>query len=668
MKTLRTALCMMMASGTLLHAQTADSQGWSRSVLADRTEYTHQATRATLIVRAVPTLAGRSLSDALVVLTPSVRAACRDIATTPIVVDEGGAVAYRNSVAAPRTCLVLVARGAGALVTVIGVGQPNAPVDLLAAARDVIRPPSARQSSATAPASGSPTMATPTSAATSAATGALASGWPDGGDVPATIADMDWAQTLALGMSPSRDLRPARYECFVSDDARRVSPVADGILTVRADGAYRYQTAGVSADGQWRRTVDNNDKRPTFAFAGPLVARGARVGSDAAGPSIRLTESAPTQRELVCYLAGPASEQARLQMVNSTVMQETISCRFADGMVTPVTFAAGRYSSARGGGVFRDYSLLKGRESWYGGFEFDGGPFENARGFLNVDARGQRVLEIGVTTSTSRGYWYSAQETKPVASCVSTVPVRRIPVYGRQPAPRTNVTGGPAGLYTAQTYQAFNNTVEATVYTFRANGWYSDELPEGRDIDCTRTKPSGEPVCLGYQLSGGKIRMQETAGTWDDAEWEALKVTADGFSVDDRPYHRLASLTGLRLDGVYKTQSGTSSGTIAGALTTIVTEGTYVFTADGTFRAASTVFARTGIGPGVNGDSPIMGSASSTRDQASAGRYRIDGNWLVMTTSDGRVARVFIHLSGQDRVANQSPEFVYIDGSLYARQ
>jgi hypothetical protein len=502
-------------------------------------------------------------------------------------------------------------------------------------------------------------------------TAALAAGWPQGGEVPSTAADVDWAQALAMSLNPRDDLRPARYECFVAESARRVNPRADGLLTVRTGGSYRYESTTGSGDGQWMRVPASDGNRQGVQLSGPLTERRAGVVSTDAGQTIRVHESAGSGREMVCYLAGPASEIVRIQMVNTTVSNETLSCRFADGAMVPVTFAGGQYSSTRGGGIYRDYSLLESREDWTGGFEFDGGPFANARGFLRIDKEGRRRLDIGVTTSTTRGYWYSSTETTPVAECLSSVPTRRIPIYGRQAAPRTGVTSGPSGQFTAQRY-IYNgngvNTINTVVYTFTPDGWFTDDDPTYPAIDCSRTLPSGAPRCSAYQLSPGRIKMQDEPGTWGQAAWESLKITATELDIGGTSYPRIAPLTGVKLSGVYTTQSGSSSGSITGVLTTIVTEGTYVFQADGTFKAASSLFSRIGIGPSIGGGG-VMGASSNNNNQSSTGRYRIDGNWLVLTTSDGREARVFVHTGGADDTPrNQSPEYLHIDGSLYSRE
>jgi hypothetical protein len=501
-----------------------------------------------------------------------------------------------------------------------------------------------------------------------APTAALAAGWPAGGEVPSTAADVDWAQAMAMSLNPRDDLRPARYECFVAEIPRRVNPRADGLLTVRTGGSYRYEGTTGSGDGQWMRVPAADGNRPGVQFAGPLTERRASVVSTDAGQQLRVHESGGSGREMVCYLAGPASEIVRLQMVNTTVTNEALSCRFADGAIVPVTFANGQYSSARGGGIYRDYSLLESREDWTGGFEFDGGPFENARGFLRIDKEGRRLLKIGVTTNTTRGYWYSSTETTPVAECLSSVPTRRIPIYGRQAAPRSGVTGGPSGQFAAQRYNYTNNTTRTDVYTFTPDGWFTDDDPTYPLIDCSRTLPSGAPRCSAYQLSAGRIKLMDYRGTWDQAEWEPLKITPTELEIGGESYRRLAPLTGMRLNGVYTTQSGSSSGSITGVLTTIITEGTYVFQADGTFKAASSLFARTGIGPSISGGG-VMGSSSNNNSQSSTGRYRIDGNWLILTSTDGREARVFVHTGGSDSTPRaQSPEFLYIDGELYSRE
>jgi hypothetical protein len=643
-------------------AQNAELPGWTSASRANETNYTHGDTRALIVLRDLPALVGRPLADIVRTFSGSLRSVCRQLEATPIASEAGGAMATSFDDGATQKCILMAIRSERTVHVVVGVSPNDPRVDVNAAARALAQRFLPASRSATQPL---PPLSVPRAVAQSSSL-SLQAGWPAGGDTPSTTADVDWPQAVALGLNPRRDIRPARYECFTISSARRVNPLADGLLSVHAAGKYRYSSATQTADGTWLRTTPTNGI-PSVQFSGPLTTNAAVVETTDAGQMIKLQESNAPQRELLCYLAGPASEMARLQMVNTSVANEALSCKFSDGGVTPVSFSGGRYTSARGSGVYRDFSLLETGNRWSGGFEFDGGPFEHARGFLRIDKQGRRVIAIGVTVSTSRGYWYSGNETTPVAECLSATPVRPPPVFGVQAVPRTIVTAGPAGQFAVQGYNSMNNTIPIHVYSFVANGWYSSDMPEGRPINCMRTKPSGEPMCLAYELQPGRIRMQENAGEWTDATWESLVVTRNGLEIGGRTYRRLAPLTGLRLSGVYSTSSGTSSGSISGVLSTIVTEGEYAFQADGTFTAASSLFARTGIGTGIGGTSPVVGSSSSGTDQASRGRYRIDGNWLVLTNSDGREVREFIHMGFEELPQGQSPPYIYIGGELYSR-
>jgi hypothetical protein len=641
-------------------AQDTTLPGWTSTPRNEWTLYTHSATRASIVIREFPDLAQRPLADVVTMFTASVRGTCENVANAPIVSEAGGAIAVRTDNGAARRCVVMAIRGAGRTFVAIGSAPNDVRVDVNAVSHTLARRYVPENTASAVPPVRDPAPIVPARGPTAALTNA----WPTGGRVPSTVADVDWYQAIAMGINPVHDLRPARYECFATGSARRVNPVADGVLSVATGGGYRYQTPQGASDGRWQR-LPGSSSQSSYQFSGPLSTRLQYVANTNFGQHISLTETA-TDREMRCYLAGPYAELARLQMVNTMITSETLSCRFGENAITPVTFSGGRYTSQRGSGIYRDYSLTNSQKEWEGGFEFDGGPFEHARGYLRIDKQGRRILSIGVTVNTSRGYWYSSDETTPVAECLSATPVRATPEYGTQPAPVSRVTGGPSGVFAfvGADYRGF---ATVKVNSFTPNGWYADDVPEGHDVDCTRTKPSGEPVCLSYELQPGRIRLQYTTGTWAQADWVALQTSPLGMVIDDVNYRRVAHLTGLRLSGTYGTQSSSSSGSIAGTLTTLISEGTYVFSANGTFRASSSLFARTGIGPGIGGSSPIVGSWSNNSNGASEGRYRIEGNWLVLTTNDGREARQFIHVGMEDTPRGTSPEFLYIGNDLYSK-
>ena len=161
--------------------------------------------------------------------------------------------------------------------------------------------------------------------------------------------------------------------------------------------------------GTWQKSADNEPSR--FTFSGVLGHRkddrgSSIIRSNDYGQWVILDEAGEKGKHVACYQSGPSAEYARLQMAIGLLDSETWQCKFADGAISPVQFANGRYQSWRGGGIYRSYALNNDGESWQGAFEFDGGPFGIAIGKININKYRQRSLSISVTVNTKRGRIY----------------------------------------------------------------------------------------------------------------------------------------------------------------------------------------------------------------------------------------------------------------------
>jgi hypothetical protein len=644
-------LFLLAAITQPLHAQDDVFAGWTPRKSDTGLTFQHNASEAFVSVIEMKDT-GR---DKTALLFNSARktmpAQCGDMTKTTTRSVDGGRRETSN-VDQEWNCMVVVAPSSNAMIIILAIDMRTAGADSKAVAYAII---------AKATGNGSQN-------ATQASSAQISSTWPKGGLVAETRADIDWPTAWKMGLNPNKDLLPTRYECF-DLGARTPNSAADSILNINANGRYSYTSKTASGQGTWQRSV--NDNLIEYRFSGVLGHRKKDYGlsiiqSDEYGQRIILAETTGDGQFIACYQSGPAAEYARLQMASGLVDGQIWQCKFKDGAVLPVQFSNGRYQSQRGGGVYRSFSLNEDGDQWSGAVEFDGGPFANAQGKMKISEYGQRSLALGVTVNTRRGYWYNADETTPVAQCFSDIPGRQYPEYGIANAPATGMTGGPSGEYTVTKYDAFSGGLAPQVYSFAANGWYLDETPEDRPFDCNRTKPSGEPYCLRYELAPGKIRLQSKAGKWDDDEWESYKRSAATIVIEDSTYNKLTPLTGLKLAGTYKTQSSYSSGDIFTTLATIQFQGEFVFTADGRFSTESGVFSRVGIGPGINNDSAIVGSSYASNTDGSSGRYRIEGNWLILTRDDGIEARKYIHTGAVPVTPNEKVEYIYIGDNLYA--
>jgi hypothetical protein len=648
-------LFLLAANTHPLHAQDDVFAGWTPEKTDGGLNFKHNSSDAFVSAFELPGTGPDKIAELLIYAGKKMPPQCGDMtkATKRSVV---GDRLETFSVDQKWNCMIAVMPGTNGNIIILAVDMPGKGADSRAIAYALI-------------AKGNNKMPQ----ASKIDAGIASQGWPKGGLVTETRADIDWQAAWKMGLNPDKDLLPSRFECF-NLGLRTPNPAADGALTVNANGRYSYNSKTASGQGTWQRSV--NDNVMEYRFAGALTHREddnglSYVQSNEYGQSIILAEAAGEGLHIACYQSGPAAEYARLQMASTLIDGQTWQCKFADGVILPVQFSNGRYQSQRGGGIYRDFMESDKGDRWNAKFEFDGGPFANAIGDMQINEYGQRSLTLGVTVTKRRGYWYVATETKSVAQCVSEIPRRQYPQYGTATVPATGITTGPSGEYTVFKYDAFNAGSNTRVYSFFANGWYLDEAPEDGPLECNRTKPSGEPFCLRYELAPGKIRLQSTPGRWDDDEWETYVKSPSKFTIGGAPYEKMKPLTGLKLAGTYMSSSGYSSGDVTSSLSTLQFLDEFVFTADGQFSSVSDRSSFnsnfTGVSfyvPSIFSSSFYSSSSSSSKDNS--GRYRIEGNWLILTNDDGAEVRKFIHLGGEELKPNEKPEYIYIGDSLYA--
>lgn len=501
--------------------------------------------------------------------------------------------------------------------------------------------------------------------------------WPKGGLIPSTRSEIDWQKALSIGLNPHDNILPVTYDCFQSGSARAVKPQADGVLHVRSAGTYAYSSDQVSGDGTWN--TDPGRNYAAYQFTGVLRGEGHKSASvvrhNDHGQFFEINERNADEdvkdRRLTCFPQGPAAEAARIAMARGLMGQETMQCRLEDGSDLTVQFGDNRYSTAQGGGTYKDFLVSKNVGEWKGGFEFTSGPFNDAVGYLTEDESGNRSMSVAIYR-TIRAYLTSVNETDAVASCFGKSVAKPLPIYGPTPVPATGMTGGPSGVYTATGSRQLNDFVSTQtldLYTFTPNGWYYSGAPVGRPVDCSKTKPSGEPICLRYEISGGRIRKQSEPGKWKDDDWDPLIRSGNRFSIDGNQYAPVRPLNGLRIAGTYKMNSSFSSGTISGVLSTSISEGTMIFTGGGGFRSSKSNWSRVGIGVGtVGAPSAITGSSSKFGENEFGGQYRIENNWLVVRQPDGTEARQYIYIDDVALKPGQMPDTIYMDDEAYRRE
>jgi hypothetical protein len=509
----------------------------------------------------------------------------------------------------------------------------------------------------------------------------LPTGWPSGGLVTPARAAIDWPTALKMNLDPKRQMLPDRFECYIMDkeydkNPRRAVPKPDATLTIRSNGTYDYTTDAGADSGTWQFQVEEILKY--HDFTGPLIGklRGSAATQTTTviysdhGQRIDILERSGPRRKLACHQAGPAAENARLEMARGVLGPETLQCVSAkDGGQFPVQFSGADYRSARGAGSMQNYSLFNGSTHWKGAAEFSGGPFDLAIGAVAEDRHGNRTVTIAIERTHKSAFLVSSS-TEPIATCFGKRIPRPSAVYGAGRAPISPGKPGLQGRFSSMQseYQVGGNIAFVSrIFSFAADGYYTDETPVANETDCTRLRPNGQPVCLRYEIADGRIRLQNNPGSWAGVKWEPFSRSGAGLKIDGDDYKPVRTLSALALEGRYGTQSSFQSGGIGigETFTAFIRKGGLRFYRDGRFEMNRAQQFYSGTSTNALGQSAPAGPDRANKASGSTGRYQIEGNWLTLTRDTGEIDRLFIHLGGIDAAPGKSPEFLFIDGEQW---
>ncbi|MBN8721822.1 MAG: hypothetical protein J0M03_02740 [Acidobacteria bacterium] len=216
-----------------------------------------------------------------------------------------------------------------------------------------------------------------------------------------------------------------------------------------------------------------------------------------------------------------------------------------------------------------------------------------------------------------------------------------------------------SGLYVGtESRQQFNpNTklydyiVRKVYYIFSPDGRVCYALPKGGALDSFDfDNPKNiEPNNIGsYEISNGQIQFSNAGGQANPPR--AFTNNRNFLQIGNLKLYRVEPTSNLRLNGAYsvRTFTNTSSGNSTGGVSG---ENQLVFGADGRFSQKGFVgFA-------------VGGGAGSNRD-AGTGTYKINGNTLELTYSDGKLIKhtFFIY---PENVAEKRPGLLIVDGASY---
>jgi hypothetical protein len=190
---------------------------------------------------------------------------------------------------------------------------------------------------------------------------------------------------------------------------------------------------------------------------------------------------------------------------------------------------------------------------------------------------------------------------------------------------------------------------------FQKNGYvYNDDAEETEglaDADCTRTYPSGFPVCQVYIIKGNTIQI----GFEKPESFKRLKNTLE---IDGDQLRILEPLDGLKFNNKYESISvqgavvgtGGSSSTVSLALRK---DGRFTRDVDTGF-----FFGATDTGTSTGNVTASVGGNSS---RSNNGSYKVYGNTIEYKYDDGRVVKQFMFLPS----SRKDLSFLHIGGRAY---
>ncbi|WP_424950843.1 hypothetical protein [Deinococcus sp.] len=455
----------------------------------------------------------------------------------------------------------------------------------------------------------------------------------------------DLPHLLAAGLDPKQQAIPDEFRCYLSYNSSDYSKPAFALQILPGN---RYRAPG--GEGTYRMVQTTGGSLSYLRWQG-----GPLAGTDDAfllfrrtyGQTIQLDGVGKDQRRLSCYQRGGAENHALVGFRRRDPQVGSYPCRSTDGKNTDrgtLEILAGRTYRYQGGTGRYTVNIMGKQSEDFSGVDFVGGPLDEAYSTYSEDRLGERKFS-GLPTRSAQ------------CSAVARPIVEPKFGPGRAPAPPAGA-GGLEGAYSYYVQNFYPNArLDHYFYIFFKNGYVYTDNPRTSlaDADCTKTLPSGVPLCEVYTIKNGTI----TIGNGRPVKWER---TAAGYKLGGSELKPVKALGNLKLAGEYKAVSSFAAvGGSGGGLF----EDFLTFRKDGTFSVQHTggVSITTTSDGTALGD--VTGGVYSSTDRRNSGTYSFSGNTLTLKYGDGRMEQQFAYLPQQDKQGRPDPEWLYLDGSNY---
>jgi hypothetical protein len=465
------------------------------------------------------------------------------------------------------------------------------------------------------------------------------------------IPAFDYVTFAKSKLDPEKEPIPDEYRCYAEVPGDQYA-TPDMILQILPGRKYRVSIGAITSEGAFNITGSSLN----LIFTSGALASGEEHSfrfdrKQGAQVLLRNIGTENRRRDFTCNQRGGRDQLEQLFFKRKDPQIGVFTCIATDGSgkVYPSkleVLANRRYRFQNKEGSFK-VNITGDHDSSYSEVIFSGGDFNALRASYGEDEAGRQRYDFG---------------GRQKIECTRQVTPRPDPKYGQNKAPASPGTGGLEGRYfVGHTQVALGGSLPCggVCYSFlflQKDGYvYNDdaESTDGlEDINCTKTYPSGFPVCQVYSVKGNTLQIGLEKPV-------SFKRDKNGLTVDGDEYSTIEPLDGVKFDGEYQSLSVFNSSIGGGGGSTSSVD--LALRKDGRFFREATNSAFSIATDNGSSTGNTIATASATNSRSNNGTYRVYGNTIEFKYDDGRVIRQFAFLPS----GRKDLQYLRIGGRLY---
>jgi hypothetical protein len=457
----------------------------------------------------------------------------------------------------------------------------------------------------------------------------------------------DYAAFNKTKLDPKKEPIPDEYHCYPEVRGEKYAAPS---LTLQILAGHKYRVAVGTAISSGTFRMDGYD---LYFTSGALASKRDHFYNFKRyeGAQIWIYDLGNEDKsiDVRCFGRGGNEQLEQLRFKRKDPQAGSYPCLKIDGTGqsagTLEILAGRRYRFAGSEGSYK-VNITGKLSDDYSSLDFMQGGLDDQSGTYQEDELGRQEYSFG---------------RNPSIECARKVTPRPNPKFGKNKAPAAPGVGGLEGRYFYGISQVILNGYLACggicyeYLLFQKNGYvYSDDLEDTEglmDADCSRTYPSGFPVCEVYSVKGDTIQIGFEKPV-------TLKRGKTGLVIDGDQYNILEPLDGIKLNAGYESRvvQGASIGT-GGSSSSV----DLLLRKDGRFtRDANSSFFFGATDTGTQSGS-VTTSVAGSNSRSNMGAYKVYGNTIEFKYDDGRVIKQFIFLPS----GRKDTSFMQVGGRKY---